>query len=237
MFSLPYLVYFFLLAGAVLSIITNRLTIPGALLGGIVGLLVFIGGGYPGIIMLTLFFILGSGATRTGLRKKQENGMAGENTSRRTAGQVLANGGIAAILGAAAWYIPPQTHVLQLMMAGSIAAATADTLSSELGTLWGSRFYNIITFKKDKPGLDGVVSLEGTLTGIAGAAVIACVYSIGHGWNIDFLWIILAGTIGNLADSVLGATLERRHLIGNNLVNFFNTFTGALVCWLFFELF
>ncbi|MDB5088811.1 MAG: hypothetical protein JWR09_2805 [Mucilaginibacter sp.] len=229
-----YLIYFFLLAGVALSIITRKLTVSAALLGGIVGLLVFEGGGYTGLVMLALFFILGSVATSTGLKKKQALGAADENKGRRTAGQVMANGGVAAILGAIAWYKPGLTPILQLMMAGSIAAATADTLSSELGTLLGSRFYNIITLKKDQPGLDGVVSIEGTLTGVAGAATIAGVYSIGHGWNNELLWIILAGIIGNLVDSILGAMAERKHLIGNNLVNFLNTLTGALVCLLLF---
>ncbi len=40
------------------------------------------------------------------------------------------------------------------------------------------------------------------------------------------------GQQGNLADSVLGATLERKGLMGNNVVNFFNTGVGAVVCWL-----
>jgi len=229
-----YLVYFFLFAGVALSIITHKLTVKAALLGGVVGLLVFKGGGYTGIIMLALFFILGSAATGIGLKKKQALGAADENKGGRTAGQVMANGGVAAILGAIAWYIPALSPIVQLMIAGSIAAATADTLSSELGTLLGRRFYNIITFKKDQPGLDGVVSIEGTLTGAAGAVIVAGVYSIGHGWNSELLWIILAGIIGNLADSILGATVERKHLIGNNLVNFLNTLTGALVCLLLF---
>jgi uncharacterized protein (TIGR00297 family) len=230
-----YLIYFFLLAGVALSIITRKLTIGAALLGGVIGLLVFKGGGYNGLIILALFFILGSGATGLGLKRKQEIGAADENKGRRTAGQVMANGGVAAILGAIAWYKPEDAHLMQLMMAGSLAAATADTLSSELGTLLGRRFYNIITFRKDEPGLDGVVSVEGTLTGAVGAAIIACIYSIGHGWNSELLWIILAGIIGNLADSILGATLERKHLIGNNLVNFLNTLTGATVCMLFLK--
>jgi uncharacterized membrane protein len=62
--------------------------------------------------------------------------------------------------------------------------------------------------------------------------IIAAVYAVGHGWNIEFLWIVLAGIIGNLADSLLGATAERRHLIGNNVVNFLTTAIGAAVCLL-----
>jgi uncharacterized membrane protein len=43
------------------------------------------------------------------------------------------------------------------------------------------------------------------------------------------VWLLVAGTAGNLADSVLGATLERRGVLDNNTVNFLNTLTGALV--------
>lgn len=229
-----YLIYFFLLAGVMLSIVTHKLTVKAALLGGVIGLLVFKGGGYIGLAMLASFFILGSGATGLGLKKKASIGATDENKGKRTPGQVMANGGVAAILGAIAWYKPESAHIMQLMMAGSLAAATADTLSSELGTLLGSRFYNIITLKKDQPGLDGVVSIEGTLIGAIGAAIIAVIYSIGHGWNSGFSWIILAGITGNLADSLLGATLERKQLTGNNMVNFLNTLTGAITCLLLF---
>ena len=82
-----------------------------------------------------------------------------------------------------------------------------------------------------------MVSLEGTLIGIAGAALIAAVYCLANGWSIYFLIIILAGAIGNLIDSVLGATLERRQIIANNTVNFLNTLAGALMCLLLYYLF
>ncbi len=232
MFSANYLVYLFLLAGVVLSIIARKLTIPAALLGGLSGFLVYTGGGYTGLALLVLFFVLGSGATSIGLKKKEQLGLAEADKGRRTAGQVMANGGVAAILGGLAWYYPEYAPILQLMIAGSLASATADTLSSELGTILGRRFYNVITLKKDTRGQNGVISIEGTLAGVAGAMIIAAGYAVGHGWNIEFLWIVLAGIIGNLADSLLGATAERRHLIGNNVVNFLTTAIGAAFCLL-----
>jgi uncharacterized protein (TIGR00297 family) len=230
------LLYTFLLLGAVLSYTTSKLTLAGAITGTLTGLLIYKGAGYTGIGMLALFFIAGSWATSWQIKRKAAIGAEEKRKGQRTAGQVMANGGMAALLGALAWYLPVKTQLLQLMMAGSLAAATADTLSSELGTVYGSRFYNVLNFKKDKRGLDGVISLEGTLIGLAGAVLIAVVYAVGFGWSISFCWIMLAGLIGNLADSVLGATLERKQLIGNNTVNFLNTLTGALICLLLSKL-
>lgn len=142
----------------------------------------------------------------------------------------MANGGVAALAGLMIWFNPAQSTLLQLMMAGSLASAIADTLSSELGSVYGSRFYNVLTFRKDQRGLNGVISMEGTLIGVLGAALMAIIYSIDFGWGTGSLSIVIAGITGNLIDSVLGATLERRGIIGNNLVNFLNTLAGALVC-------
>ncbi|MGN6397083.1 MAG: DUF92 domain-containing protein [Mucilaginibacter sp.] len=227
---IPYLIYTLLFTGAVLSVVAKKLTVSGAGLGFVVGVLVYLGDSYTGIILLTLFFVLGSWATGQGLNKKQALGFAEANKGCRTAGQVFANGGVAAITGALAWYFPSSAHTLQLMLAGSLAAATADTISSELGTLLGRSFYNVVTLKKDKPGLDGVISLEGTLAGAGGCVLIALVYGISHGWDKESIWIIIAGLTGNFIDSLLGATLEKKGIIGNNAVNFMNTAAGAFCC-------
>lgn len=225
----PY-VYIILGAAAVWSYTSGKLTLSGAVTGALIGFLIYTGAGIVCFLMLTFFFTVGSAATKWQRDKKALMNAEDTHKSGRTAAQVLANGGVAALLGVLAWLQPEHLALAQLMIAGSFAAATADTLSSELGTVYGRRFYNIITLKKDTRGLDGVISLEGTLIGIIGSAVIAAIYSLGFGWDMHFLVIILAGFTGNVVDSILGAWLERKGLIGNNMVNFLNTLMGAITC-------
>lgn len=213
---------------AFISVKAKKLTVPAGITGWVVGLLIFAGAGYAGVTMIAAFFVLGTGATSWRMNVKQKLGAAEKNKGRRTSGQVIANAGVAAILGISAMLDPAKAGIYILMMAGSFASAAADTLSSELGNVHGKNFYNIITLKKDKRGLNGVISLEGTITGIAGSAVIAILYALFFGLNNDFVLIIMAGTIGNLSDSVLGATLERKGYLNNNEVNFLNTAIGSI---------
>lgn len=224
--------YVFLALGAIASVLTKKLTPAASAAGASIGLLIFKGAGYPGIAMLSVFFISGSWATGWQKKHKQLMNRGEKQISGRTAGQVLANGGVAAISGALTWVFPQYAEVTKLMIAGSFAAAMADTLSSELGTVYGRRFYNILTLKADQRGLDGVISIEGTLIGVAAAAIIALIYSCCYAEWHGLMVIIIAGFAGNTIDSLLGATLERNGTIGNNDVNFLNTLFGALFCLL-----
>ncbi|QEC79898.1 DUF92 domain-containing protein [Mucilaginibacter ginsenosidivorax] len=234
MFNGNTLLALIIIAGITYSITAKKLTVAAALTGGVVAYLVFTGAGFTGVAMMTSFFILGSAATSWQSNKKQAFASAEEHQSGRTTGQVLANAGIPAVIGILVLFYPRYSHLFKLMMAASFASATADTLSSELGTVYGTRFFNIITLKPDQRGLDGVVSIEGTLIGIAGSCIIALIYAIGFGWDLNLIWIVVAGTAGNLSDSILGALMERKSLIGNNTVNFLNTFIAALVALLFY---
>jgi len=225
-----------LLAAMFASVRAGKLDTIAALTGGLLGLMIFLGAGFTGIAMIGAFFILGTCVTAWKVKAKEKTGLAEANKGKRTAGQVLANAGVAAILGLLVWLYPFYTEMFRVMMAASLAAATADTLSSELGNVYGRKYINIITFKKDERGLNGVISIEGTLCGIAGSTVIALIYAAGFGWSKTFVWIIMAGTAGNIADSILGATLERKNFIGNNVVNFLNTLVGALVAMIPFHI-
>jgi uncharacterized protein (TIGR00297 family) len=203
--------------------------VAAAATGGALGLLIYLGSGFRGLALLALFFGLGTAASSWRVADKRRLGLSEENKGRRTAGQVVANAGVAGLLGLLAWQFPPAAPLGRLMLAGSFAAAAADTLASELGNVYGRRYYNILTLRPDARGLNGVVSLEGTLLGLAGSGVLAAAYCLGFGWSVAFGGLLVAGTAGNLADSVLGATLERRGWLDNNAVNFINTLTGALV--------
>jgi uncharacterized protein (TIGR00297 family) len=225
-----------LLAGMYFSVRFQKLDLWGALTGGLLAGFIYLGSGFTGVAIMAVFFLLGTLATGHKLSVKEGLKAAEKSKGKRNVLQVLSNAGIPALCGLLAWAYPEKAAVFRVMLAAGFSSATADTLSSELGTVYGKKFYNILTLQPDKRGLDGVVSLEGTLLGFLGSILIALLFSIGNGWHLGLLWVIIAGTIGNLADSYLGATLQRRHYLNNNEVNLFNTLlaVGAafLLSWL-----
>lgn len=224
------LVLLFLLMAA--SVRKGKLTLSAALTGSLLGIAILAGTGYPGILMLVIFFLLGVGATAHKKTSKMAVGHNAGHPERRTASQVFANGGVAAIVSLLALFDPSHLALYTAIVGGSLASATADTLSSELGMVYGRNFYNILSWKREAKGLDGVVSLEGTVLGALGACCIGMVFGLAYGLDSRMAFIVLAGIIGNLVDSILGASFERKRYIGNNTVNFLNTTTGALIVFL-----
>ena len=216
------------------AISRHKLTIPATITGTTIAVSIFAGAGYVGFIMMTMFFLLGILATAHKVDTKKQIGIAEANKGRRTASQVLANAGVQGLLGLFKVADAQHQSLYLLMIAAAFSSATADTLSSELGSVYGKRFYNILNLKKDLRGLNGVVSLEGTLAGIAGSCIIALLYAIAAGFGKGFIIVIIAGTAGNLFDSVLGATLERKGLLKNDGVNLLNTAFAAVVAWALF---
>lgn len=216
-------------SGMFWSVKAAKLTRAGALTGGLLGLAIFLGAGFTGLAMLGTFFLAGTAATSWKINHKIRLGLAQEHKGRRTAGQAFANAGVAGLLGLLSWLFPARAGLFQVMLAASFASAISDTLSSELGNIYGRKYYNILTGQPDERGLNGVVSLEGSLLGLAGSCLIGLLYGLGLGWNGSIiLCLIVAGTIGNLSDSVLGATLERSGSVNNDTVNLLNTCIAAL---------
>ncbi|WP_205529362.1 DUF92 domain-containing protein [Taibaiella koreensis] len=220
-----------LTAGAFAAVKLRKLTVAAGAAAFVVGLAIYMGGGLTGLLSLAVFFILATWATGHKKKVKAVLEHKGRHQERRKAGQVLANGGVAALAGMLACLAPQEQALYTSMLSGALSSATADTLASELGMVYGRHAVNILSWKREARGLDGVVSLEGTLIGIGGSALIALTDALGHGFGPRMGIIILAGTLGNLADSLLGATLERKHYLNNDLVNTFNTLIAALAVW------
>ena len=161
-----------------LSVFTRKLTTAAALVGGILSVCIYTGAGFAGVAIMATFFILGTAATSWRKQTKQLLSINEENDGQRKAGQVIANAGVAAIVSSLAYFFSQHSVLLLVMMAAAFSSATADTLSSELGNVYGKRFYNILSFIKDERGRDGVVSLEGTVAGVCGSTIIASIYII-----------------------------------------------------------
>lgn len=232
MFSLPImhwtqiLVYFFIIAGAATAAMTRKLTVAGACVGAIVAIVIYYAVGVPGLSMLAAFFVMG--VATTSLKRETKQKLSAEEQDPRTAAQVVANGGLAAIVCILSWIFPAIENVLPLLIAAVFSAASADTVSSEMGNAYGTKFYHILTGRPGTKGTNGVVSIEGTLFGLLGSTVIAVVYGIGYKDYSYTLHILIAGTIGNFADSCFGI-IENKGLINNNAVNFLNTLIAVLV--------
>ena len=182
--------------------------------------------------------MLAFAATRAGRRKKERLGTA-EARRGRSASQVAANLGVAALVSSEpvnVWllnsrWLPRPAHAGALLLAMPLAAlaeAAADTVSSELGQVLGGRPRMITTLRAVEPGTDGAVSVAGTLAGLVAAAIVAGAGS----WALRGDWTLFelscAGAVfGLLFDSLLGATLERIGWLNNDAVNFLSTASAA----------
>jgi uncharacterized protein (TIGR00297 family) len=118
---------------------------------------------------------------------------------------------------------------LALAFAAALATAAADTASTEIGQLLRRRTWLLTTLRPVAPGTDGGVSLPGTGAALGTALLIG---ALGAGLGLypaaGALAAGAAGFLGATADSVLGATLERRGALDNDRVNLLATLAGAV---------
>ena len=229
------LVSLIIISSVYFSIHLKKLTISAAITGGFLAAIIYYGVGSIGIALLGAFFILGISATVWHNLKKTPITKIDKDSGTRNTAQVLANGGVAAIIALLAIIDPDNINIYKFLLAASLSSATADTLSSELGMIYGKKHYDIISFQFGNKGDDGIISLEGTVIGIIGSCIISLIFVLFEGWNL-FILIVVAGTFGNLADSLIGATLERRNYIKNDMVNFLSNATAAIMGLVLFNI-
>jgi uncharacterized protein (TIGR00297 family) len=219
---------------AALGHLVRGVTRSGAVAGAIVCFALIAGAGPGGFAALLTVFALTWAATRFGLSRKQRLGTA-ERREGRTAAQVLANIGVAATCSV--FYAAVGAPVLLLAMAAALAEAAADTVSSECGQALSGNARLITTFERVPAGTDGGITFAGTLSGAVAATLVSTVTVVAGILPSRWLSIaILAGVLGMLIDSLLGALCERRGWVGNDAVNFTGTAFAAVIAATFADL-
>ena len=202
----------------------------GILCSSVMAFIILMGADVHWLILMVCFLGFGSFVSKIGYSKKVSMGI-GE--SKRTVKNVLANGSLAVLIVLLYSFGIIEYNTALFGYIGSIAAATSDTFSSELGVLSNETPRLITTFQKVERGVDGGISLYGTLAGLFGAFLIGLLsyvmFGIDNPTGINIIWIgTISGIIGNLADSLFGALFERKGIFTNEHVNFTCTLAGCL---------
>jgi uncharacterized protein (TIGR00297 family) len=206
----------FVLGGLIgyLALRAGALSRSGAWAAALSGGLIFGLGRIPWSVLLLLFFISSSLLSRLFKQRKIAVSEKFSKGSQRDWGQVIANGGLGAMLVVVHTLFPTQAWPW-VAFVGAMAAVNADTWATEIGVLSSSPPRLITSGKIVEQGTSGGVTLLGTSATIMGAFLIGLgaaifdpLFSSSTGsWVLIFV-ATLGGLAGSLFDSLLGATSQ-----------------------------
>lgn len=212
----------------------NILDQNGSFFAGLMGLILWHIQDLTWVLIMIGFVFVSTIATKYRYAAKKKLWVAEERSGTRRSKNVMANGIIplmVAILGRL-YNIDTFAYFI-----GAVSAATGDTLSSELGVLSKKDPYLITSFKRVDKGTDGAISILGEAASIFGGILIGML-AIMMGFYQDNPLLLLTITVfaaigGSTVDSVIGATLERKGFVTNEIVNFICTVSGAYIASFF----
>lgn len=186
----------------------KALSLSGGVGTFLVGIFIALGFQGYGLLLIGLFFVTSSFWSKYNRNKKEKISDMHEKGSRRDLVQVLANGGVPALIGVLAYFFPADYWIYGFVT--SIAVANSDTWASEIGSLSRKRPYSVLRMEKVETGTSGAISSLGTLAAISGSALIGIAsYILWDDVNeIAALFIIIMGVIGCFIDTLLGATVQ-----------------------------
>lgn len=199
---------------ALVAIAARAIDRRGFLASLAVGYPILLGGGLRWFVIVATFFVLGVAFTWYRYEYKKSIGSAQEKGGTRNWPNILANGGVASLLGLGAFL--GGGLLFAILYVGAISAAASDTVATELGLLNRSPPRLITDLRKVvSPGTSGGVSqmgLVGTLLASALIGVVAGVLGVASaaGAARVVAVAVAGGVVGSLADSVAGATFQRK---------------------------
>lgn len=190
------------------------------------GIILITFAGVPWFLVVISFFILGSFFTKYRYAEKVFLGVEQGKNGRRGYMNAFANA-LVAVAGAILFGITGN-EIFAALFLGCIATATADTLASEIGVTGGTP-YMITTLRPVPAGTNGGITVLGELAGLFGAVIIcglAFVLEVAP-WYVCLIGVA-AGFFGTNMDSLIGALIENKGVIGNSGTNLLATLSGGL---------
>jgi uncharacterized protein (TIGR00297 family) len=213
-------------AMAVAAYLLRTVRLGGAVGGTLLGTCVLAFAGWGPFFLLGAFFVLGSLVTRWGWAAKERRGVAETHRGARGVRQVIANGAPAVAL-AVVFGVGDGSMLLMIGYAGALAAASADTASSELGQVYGTRPVSVPGFKRVPIGTPGAVSGAGTIAGALAAALMGLAAAAAGMLPLPVVPIVAFGAvIAGLSESLLAPVL--RGSSGHHVLNLLNSCVGAV---------
>ncbi|MBX8638101.1 MAG: DUF92 domain-containing protein [Thermoplasmata archaeon] len=214
----------------------GMLTAKGSVAAFAVSATVGVLGNLSWLLVILTFVLAAFITTRFKILEKAGRGLQEGKKGERGTINVIANS-LPAVVVSVAGYIFVKSMpgwYFTIVFITAISAAASDTLASEVGVL--DRNTRLITNLKRVPtGTDGGISVTGTLAALGGAVFISLVGFVMTGW-IGYpipVWsvplISFLGFAGSNVDSLLGATLERRGIIGKQVNNIASITIVALI--------
>lgn len=195
---------------ALLAWRVGALSNSGAWTAALTGGLIFGLGGLPWAALLLAFFVSSSVLSRLFGRRKAALAEKFSKGHRRDWAQVLANGGLGALL-ALVHGLFPSANWVWVAFAGAMAAVNADTWATELGVLSRTAPRLVTTGRQVEHGASGGVTLLGSLSALGGASLVALTAFLFHtgeaAWGL-LAAALLGGLAGTFFDSLLGASVQ-----------------------------
>lgn len=193
---------------ALVAVRSRALTRDGGVAAVAVGT-ISVAAGWSWAALLVVFFVTSSALSRVraAARERITESVVAKGGAR-DAVQVLANGGIFALAALLSLLLPWAGWMP--LGAGAIAASTADTWSSEVGTLSPTPPRLVTSWRHVPAGSSGAVTALGLGAAVAGALLIALIVWLVR-WPLGAATAAFAGGVaGALADSLLGALCQAR---------------------------
>tara|TARA_B100000945_G_scaffold26247_1_gene18321 strand:- start:25 stop:690 length:666 start_codon:yes stop_codon:yes gene_type:complete len=190
---------------------------------------------WQGWTSIVLYLFLGTLVTKIGYKYKTKKGIAEKRGGRRGPENVWGSAAtglfFAVLIKLNLWNL----DLLKVAFASSFSAKLGDTFGSEIGKRFGKNTFLITSLRKVEKGTEGAISLEGTLASLLGSLIMSIAFlKLGIIYSyLQFIIVSISGFLATIIESFIGASLQEKYKLSNEIVNSIQTSIGSIFAIIF----